>query len=154
MPDTAEPSDPTLFAVLNEVNILAQLSAALIEARLPPGLLVSHFGVANHLARGHDGATPLSLARAFQVPKTTMTHTLAVLERHGFIAFEGNPRDGRSKCVRLTDAGRRFREDAIAAVAPDMAAIAAELPEGAAGALLPDLRRLRMILDRMRDGAE
>jgi hypothetical protein len=35
-----------------------------------------HFSVLNHLMRVEDGRTPLELARAFQVPKTTLS-TLA-----------------------------------------------------------------------------
>src|SRR6056297_2207395 len=111
MPETPAP-DP-FFALFNEVAIIAQLSGAMFEARLPPGFLVSHFGVLNHLIRVGDGPTPLRLARNFQVPKTTMTHTLAVLDRHGLIRFAPNPRDGRSKCVHITDAGRAFHGDAI-----------------------------------------
>jgi DNA-binding MarR family transcriptional regulator len=112
-----------LFAFFNEVAIIGQLAGSLFERRLPEGFLVSHFGVLNHLARLGDGKTPLDLARAFQVPKTTMTHTLAG-SNGGAVRFAPNPKDGRSKCVMLTDAGRAFRDEAIARLGPDLQAIA------------------------------
>ena len=149
MPDRASTD---LFAVLNEVGIIAQLSRAMFEARLPDGVTVPHFGVLNHLVRVGDGRTPLELARAFQVPKTSMTNTLAGLERRGLVEMRPNPEDGRSKRVWLTEAGRAFREDAIAALAPDLAALDEALGGARVGAMLPELARLREWLDRRRDG--
>jgi DNA-binding MarR family transcriptional regulator len=152
MPDTDPTSDTAiLFAFFNEVGIINQLATALFEARLPPGFLVSQFAVLNHLIRVQDGRTPLDLARAFQVPKTTMTHTLALLERHGLIQLVPNPADGRSKCVWITDTGRRFRETAIASLAPDMRAIAAAFPMQDITAAMPALTALRILMDARRD---
>ena len=148
MPDDDE---VTAFRVMNEIGILAQLGRALFEARLPEGVLLPHFSLLNHLVRVRDGQTPLALARAFQVPKTTMTHTLAVAERHGWVETRPNPRDGRSKEVWLTASGRAFREESIAALAPDLARLARDRPE-AVRALLPHLVSLREYLDRARDG--
>ncbi len=147
-------ADKTLllyFRLFNEIGILAQLSRALFEARLPPGFVLAQFAVLNHLVRVRDGQTPLALARAFQVPKTSMTHSLAVLEREGLIAFTPNPEDGRSKLVTLTDAGRAFRQSAIASLGPDMARIAAAVPPEEVAALLPGLEALRKFLDADRD---
>ena len=138
------------FAVLNEIGIVAQLSRTVFEARLPEGLLTSHFGVVNHLVRLGDGVTPLALARAFQVPKTTMTHTSSILERHGFIRMAPNPEDGRSKCVFLTETGARFREDAIAGLAPDLVDLAQAIPPETVKRMLPDLAELRRYLDENR----
>ena len=114
---------PLVFRLFNEIGILNQLASALFEAKLPNGLLVSHFAALNHLARGREGTTPQAMARAFQVPKTTMSHTLAVLGRHGFVALRPHERDGRMKTVWLTEAGRAFRDSAIAALDPDLARI-------------------------------
>ena len=138
------------FVLFTEIGIIAQLSRAVVEARLPEGLLASHFGVVNHITRLGGGQTPLELARAFQVPKTTMTHTLAGLERRGYIRFEPNPADGRSKCVWLTDAGERFREEAIAAIAPDLGALGAELDPEALPELIDELERIRKFMDANR----
>ncbi len=139
------------FEFFNEVGILNQLSTAMFEARLPPGFTVSQFAVLNHLIRVRDGRTPLDLARAFQVPKTTMTHSLAVLERHGLVQMAPNPGDGRSKCVWITDAGRTFRDTAIAALAPDIADIAARFPAQNLQSALPVLTALRRLMDAQRD---
>jgi DNA-binding MarR family transcriptional regulator len=151
MPDQSPTSDTVLFGFFNEVAILAQLSRALFEARLPDGFNLPQFGVLNHLVRVRDGQTPLALARAFQVPKTSMTHSLAVLERHGLVEMRPNERDGRSKCVFITEAGRRFRQQAIASLMPDMAAIVAEYPVDRLTQVLPVLTDLRKVMDRMRD---
>ncbi|WP_308915485.1 MarR family winged helix-turn-helix transcriptional regulator [Jannaschia sp. LMIT008] len=141
----------TAFAVLNEIGIIAQLGRATFEARLPPGVILPQWSVLNHLVRVGDGRTPLDMARAFQVPKTTMSHTVAALERRGWVEFRPNPDDGRSKRVWLTAAGRAFRDDGIASVAPDLARILGDLPSGTMEALLPHLRHLRETMDAARD---
>jgi DNA-binding MarR family transcriptional regulator len=148
-----DPDIGLLFSFFNEVAIIGQLSGNLFERRLPAGFLVSHFAVLNHLARLGDGKTPLDLSRAFQVPKTTMTHTLAGLDKAGLIRFAPNPKDGRSKCVMLTEAGQAFRNDAIARLGPDLRAIAAAIPSDRVAAVLPLLAEVRAWLDREREGA-
>jgi DNA-binding MarR family transcriptional regulator len=151
---TPDDSAPTAFAVFNEIGIVAQLSRALFEARLPDGVLVSHWSVLYHLVRVADGRTPLDLARAFQVPKTTMSHTVAVLAARGWVDLRPNPRDGRSKTVWLTPSGRAFRDQGIEDVGQDLAALQADLPDGLFEELLPRLSALRAVLDRARgDGA-
>ena len=140
------------FSLFNEVGIISQLSESLFERRLPEGFLVSHFSVLNHLVRLGDGKTPLDLSRAFQVPKTTMTHTLARLESSGLVRFAPNPKDGRSKCVVLTEAGRAFRDEAIARLAPDLEAIGQAISPERVAALLPLLAEVRRWLDAERDG--
>ena len=150
-PSTSLPPEAAFFAFFTEVGILAQLSRALFEARLPPGFAVPQFSVLNHLVRVRDGRTPLELARAFQVPKTSMTHSLAVLQRARLIEVRPNPKDGRSKCVFLTDAGRAFRAEALTRVMPDMAAVAAAFPAERVSALIPALTELRQTMDAMRD---
>jgi DNA-binding MarR family transcriptional regulator len=151
MPDRHPTPEETYFAFFTEVGILAQLSRALFEARLPHGFTVSQFTVLNHLIRVKDGRTPLELARAFQVPKTSMTHSLAVLERHGLIEMRPNARDGRSKRVWITETGCAFRQEAIAGIAPDMTALARAFPVDRLAAVLPSLAELRQIMDTQRD---
>ncbi len=152
MPDTNPTSDTAiLFAFFNEVGIINQLASAMFEARLPPGFLVSQFAVLNHLIRVQDGRTPLDLARAFQVPKTTMTHTLGLLERHGLVRLAPNPHDGRSKCVWITAAGAAFRAQAIATLAPDLLAVAQAFPADQIAAIIPSLTALRKVMDARRN---
>jgi DNA-binding MarR family transcriptional regulator len=150
-----EPTPEDIFgAFFLEVGILAQLSRAMFEARLPPGFALPQFTVLNHLVRVKDGRTPLELARAFQVPKTSMTHSLAVLERAGLVEMRPNARDGRSKCVFITEPGRQFRAAALAAITPDMAALAARFPAQRLQDVLPALTGLRQTMDAMRDTSE
>ncbi|KZN15498.1 MarR family transcriptional regulator [Marinomonas sp. TW1] len=140
-----------MFELLNEVGIIAQLSRTLMESRLDDGLTIHHFTALNHLVRLGDGKTPMDLARAFQVPKTSMSHTLAGLEKRGLIRMEPNPDDGRGKLVRLTDSGETVRNRAIQDIAPDMADIIPQFGLEDAQAALPFLRKLRVVLDKARD---
>lgn len=145
--------DPKLFfEIFNEIGIIEQLSRAVLEARLPDGLIAPHFTVLNHLTRVGDGRTPIEMARAFQVPKTSLTHTVKVLEAHGLVETRANPEDGRSKRVWLTDRGRAVRADAIAALAPDFAHLAQGFDMKRLAAIKPVLTELRIHLDAARDG--
>jgi DNA-binding MarR family transcriptional regulator len=140
------------FELLNEIGIIAQLSRAAFEARMPGGLAQPQFSVLNHFVRLGDGKSPLDLARAFQVPKTTMTHTLAVLEARGLVETRPNPKDGRSKLIYITDAGRALRDAAIARLAAEMGPMLDAADPGLPARALPDLRILRKLLDENRDG--
>jgi DNA-binding MarR family transcriptional regulator len=147
-----KPVDPRdVFRIFNEIGIIEQLSRALFEARLPTGVLASHFSVLNHLVRVADGRTPLELANAFQIPKTTLSHTLMLLERRGWIEMRPNPEDKRSKRVWLTEAGRRFREEAIGALTPDIEVLLDRIDGAVLTELLPRLEELRQVLDANRD---
>lgn len=140
-----------LFSLFNEIGIINQLSSTLFQQRLPDGVTVAQFSVLNHLTRVRDGQTPLRLASAFQVPKTSMTHSIAELERRGLVRTEANPDDGRSKCVWLTPKGKAFRENAIGALVPDLRRLAPHLKPEEVAKLLPHLVRIRKILDSDRD---
>ena len=140
-----------VFGFFNEGGIINQLATKQLENKLPGGLLISHFGVINHLVRMGDGRTPLQIATAHQVAKTTMTHTLAGLQKAGLIEFTPNPEDARSKCVMLTEAGRAFHAQAIAAIMPDFQTLLKEIPPQEFANALPFLQRLRDFMDRARD---
>ena len=139
------------FRFFNEVGIIAQLSRAAMEARLPNGLTLPHFSVVNHLIRVRDGQTPLKLAKAFQVSKTTMTHTLSGLLDHGLIEMRPNPEDGRSKTVWLTEKGRSFRNEAIVAMDPYMEALGKQFTASQLEDVLPLLADVRAFMDSYRD---
>ncbi|WP_300585009.1 MarR family transcriptional regulator [Marivita sp.] len=153
MPDTNTVPNLTglYFELFNEIGIINQLSRTSFEARLPDGMVLPHFTVINHLIRVQDGQTPLQLARAFQVPKTSMTHTLAGLEKRGFVDMRSNPDDARSKQVWLTAAGRKFRQEAIASLSPDVAEISDALSVEEVTAAISLLVRLRKRMDSARD---
>ena len=139
-----------LYAFFNEVGIIEQLARAMFEAKLPDGVTLPHFSVLSHLIRVEDGRTPLELARAFQVPKTSMTNTLAGLEKRGLVEMRPNPDDGRSKRVWLTEAGRRFREEAVASLGPELAEMDAALDGARIAEMVPELERVRVWLDERR----
>jgi len=141
-------------AVFTETGILAQLAAALLDSHLPRGMVTAQFAALDHLATRPDGQTPLTpltLARAFQVPKTSMTHSLLVLQRRGLVEAAPNPADGRSRIMGITPEGAAFRQEVIAALSPDIAAALARLEPGTLDSLLPLLRHLRTVRDAARD---
>ena len=140
-----------IFGVFLEIGIIEQLSRALLEARLPDGLIAPHFAVLNHLTRVEDGRTPMELARAFQVPKTSMTHTVSVLENRGYVDVRPNPNDGRSKCVWLNEKGRTTRENIIVAMSPDAEILAKGIDASKLRDILPVLTDLRQFLDNHRN---
>ena len=146
-----EPNPAVFFEVFNEIGIIEQLSRAVLEARLPDGLIAPHFTVLNHLCRVADGCTPIDMARAFQVPKTSMTHTLKGLEAHGLVELRPNPEDGRSKRVWLTDAGRDLRSQTIVALGEEFARMAADFDTERLLAIRPVLTDLRIMMDAARD---
>ncbi len=153
MPEDAQSQEDVgrlYFEFFNEIGILAQLSRALFEARLEDGLTVPHFSVLNHLVRLGDGRAPLAIANAFQVPKTTMTHTLAGLEKRGLIEMKPNPEDGRSKLVYITQAGRNARENNIDKLGEDVGKLVSLFEPGRILDILPELRDLRKVLDENR----
>lgn len=146
-----EQAGAQVFGFFNEIGIVSQLSSALFARLMPLGLHPSHFVVLNHLVRLGDGRTPLEIANALQVTKATMTHTLAVLGGHGFVAIERHPTDGRSKLVRLTPEGRAFRDEAIQRMAPAMQYVLENVPLEELQAALPVLEKIRVLLDAERD---
>ena len=142
---------PLYFQFFTEVGILNQLSRTGFEEHLPKGITLAHFSVLNHLVRLGNGQTPLQIAKAFQLPKTTMTHTLSVLEKRDLIVMRPNPDDGRSKVVILTDLGREFRDEAIVLSTPYFANFAERFPPEQLDKVLPLLAEMRGFLDKERD---
>lgn len=151
MVDEAENKMPLYFQFFNEIGIIGQLSRTMMEARLPHGFLITHFSVLNHLIRVGDGRTPLAIANAFQLPKTSMTHTLAGLESAGMVEMKPNPKDGRSKQVWITEKGRNFRMDAITALSTDMEGFNQIFNMEKIGPILPVLAEIRTYLDKLRE---
>ena len=133
------------------MGIITQLVTTKLEARLPHGLLEPHFRVLNHLVRVGDGRTMQSMAAAFQLPKTTVSHQVSVLVRHDLVRVEPNPEDGRSKCVWLTDAGRSLRESTIAGFAGAIAEWSATITPDDVDVMIPRLERIRKFLDAERE---
>jgi len=135
------------FLLLGEISSIEQLSRHQLEAQLPDGLIAPHFAVLNYLVRVEDGQMPLTLARAFQVPKTSMTHTLAGLEKKRLVKMRPNPADARSKMVWITDKGKVLIETTMKSVAPNLLKITEAVSPNELEQLLPILTRLREYLD-------
>ncbi|MGI9415071.1 MAG: MarR family winged helix-turn-helix transcriptional regulator [Hyphomicrobiales bacterium] len=145
------PDDPLLFRFFNEIGIIEQLARARFERGLPHGLTLSQFKVLNHFARLGGEKSPLSLARAFQVTNGAVTNAVQKLEAKGFVETRPDPDDGRGKLVRLTDAGRAARDDAIATLRPVFPLLHSAFSDAEFAAVLPFLERLRKFLDDNRD---
>jgi DNA-binding MarR family transcriptional regulator len=140
----------TAFALMTEIAIVAQLAAQAFERRMPQGLTLAQFSVLNHLARTGGRPTPAELASAMQVTKGAMTNTVGHLERGGLIEIDPHESDGRSKRVRMTDKGHEQRGAAIAALAPELAALTGAVGNERLAAQLPGLRAIRLHLDGRR----
>ena len=82
----------------------------------------------------------------------TVYRALEFLVDAGLVRLVPNTKDGRSKCVMLTDGGRRFRDDAIARLQPEFDLMSRHLPAGTITKVLPVLTQMREYLDRERDG--
>jgi len=148
---TSKTSPEKYFAFFNEIGIIEQLSRTVLEAQLPDGIIAPHFTVLNHLVRVKDGQTPLTLARAFQVPKTSMTHTLSVLHKRGLVDLRVNEEDARSKRVWITPDGLALREEAISLLGTEMMSIREVVSPQELELVMPVLVRLREYLDKARD---
>jgi DNA-binding MarR family transcriptional regulator len=142
----------TAFHTLSEIAIIGHLADTALGQTLPEKLSVAGFGVLNHFVRlGVDGESPTKLARAFQVTKGAMTYTLQQLEALGYVSIEADPADARGKIVRITKAGARARETAIARVHPGLKRMLEIVPAKDFAAALPFLIKLRQVLDAARD---
>ncbi|MCF6432437.1 MarR family transcriptional regulator [Leisingera sp. MMG026] len=148
---TPDVPPPPVFEVLTEVGIINQLATAALEACLPDDLIAPHFAVLNHLIRIGDGQTPIEMARALQVPKTSFSNTLAGLEKRGLVEAHPNPKDRRSKTIWITTQGRRIREEIVSALGPVFRDLAQRAAPGTFHSLLPQLRELRGKMDALRE---
>jgi DNA-binding MarR family transcriptional regulator len=149
-PDAGDTGSADIFSFFNEIGIINQLSLVLFAKTLPCGVHPSHFAIVNHLVRTGDGKTPVRIANAMQITKATMTHSLRILEDRGFITVKPNPHDARGKIVLLTDAGRSFREAAIASAVSEFAPIFDSAQIERMSRIYEDLVELRKHLDENR----
>lgn len=140
-----------MFRFFNEIGIIAQLSGNAFEKVMTGGMTLPQFSVLNHLVRLGGNRTPLAIARAMQVTKGTMTNTLGHLQRAGHITIRPDEKDGRSKRVDITDKGRAAREQAIAAMTPELAWLAERIALKDVDAALPLLEQVRKLLDERRN---
>ncbi len=150
MPETIQSDLPPVFVMFNEIGIINQLAGDRFAKALPDGLTPAQFSVLNNFVRLGGTRTPAELAAAFQVTRGAMTNTLQRLEQKGCIKVQASAADGRSKEVSITAKGRRLREKAIAATAPDLAELNQALSSSEMQQVLPFLQKLRRWLDTNR----
>lgn len=151
MSDDEDKHGEAIFRFFNEIGIIAQLSGNAFEKVMTGGMTLPQFSVLNHLVRLGGNRTPLQIARAMQVTKGTMTNTLGHLQRAAHITIRPDPVDGRSKRVDITDSGRIAREDAIAAMAPELAWLLERISISEIESVLPVLEQVRKLLDERRN---
>ncbi|WP_245304230.1 MarR family winged helix-turn-helix transcriptional regulator [Hoeflea olei] len=144
-----KPGDGYVF--FNEIGKIYQLCNTLVGKLLPDGVHPSHFGIILHLVRVGDGATPLALANAMNVSKATISHSLQVLEKRGFIETRPSATDARSKLVFLTEAGRVFCEEAIAVAARTFASFLHDDDRQIMSDALPGLMAIRRLFEANRE---
>ena len=148
--DKASQNLTDVFAFFNEIGILSQLSSAQLQKVLPDGLHPSHFAILNHLMRLSDGKTPASMASAFQITKATMTHSLSVLSKNGYIRIEANADDGRSKLVYITDKGRDCRDQSVHSITAMIGSKFTDAQIDQMRHLIEPLAKIRKIMDENR----
>mgnify|MGYP006274049041 CR=1 FL=1 len=134
----------TLFS---EILTADQLVRNRLSRGLPRGMEISHFSVLNHLARFGTERSPAQLARSFHVTRGAMTNTLGKLEAAGYVHIRPDWDDARRKMVAISPAGRRARDEALAAITPMVTELVSELGEEKVRAVLPILRELRLKLE-------
>lgn len=139
-----------MFRFLNEIGIIAQLSGAAFEKVMPGAMTLPQFVVLNHMIRLGGDRTPLDLARAMQVSKGAMTNTLGHLERAGFVTIRPDEKDGRSKRVDLSPAGRAAHAAALAALSPELDWLAGAIDPARIAQATPLLEEMRRALDARR----
>ncbi|WP_272011602.1 MarR family winged helix-turn-helix transcriptional regulator [Roseovarius sp. ZX-A-9] len=144
---TNRSSTSLAVALFSEVLTNDQLIRNQLTRVLPKGMEVSHFSVLNHLARVGGERSPAQLAKSFHVTRGAMTNTLSKLEWAGYVHIRPDWDDARRKQVAISPAGRKAREEALAAIAPLISDVVEELGEDRVRAILPVLRGLRARLE-------
>ena len=148
---TSEDDQQNVSRFFTEVGIIQQLISTRLESLLPGRMSATQFGILGHLCRRPDGETPLQLSKAFQVPKTSMTHMLGVLQKLEFVAIEPHPEDGRSKVAKATKKGQLFLQECSGRMGKELAPVMATLSTKPFTAALPHLQLIREALDSARD---
>jgi DNA-binding MarR family transcriptional regulator len=138
-----QPKDRPDIQLFAEIGAIDQLATVRIERALPEGLTHAQFAVLNHLVMHGDGATPVDLARAFQLTKGAMTNTLHRLEAAGFVTLTDDGADGRKKRIAVTPEGLAAHNRCTAAVRPLTEGLRQAFSEKDFEAVLPFLQALR-----------
>lgn len=134
-------------AMISEILTADQLVRNHLTKVLPKGMEISHFSVLNHLAHYNEERSPAQLAKSFHLTRGAMTNTLSKLEWAGYIHVRPDWDDARRKMISISPAGRQALDAAVAAIAPILTDMVADLGEQKLRTALPILRELRQKLD-------
>ena len=130
-------ADTDGYTLLFDVWVVANSTRALLDRVLrPSGLNAEEFALYSAISR--DGVTPTELAAVMALPPTTVSSTVARLERRGHVRRVPNPADARSYRIQLTTAGLAAHAAAGAVFAPVLSKVEAALsfpPDEARAAL-------------------
>ncbi|SFE38132.1 MarR family winged helix-turn-helix transcriptional regulator [Roseivivax sediminis] len=142
----ADTQDLTITLV-SEILAADQLLKSRLARVLPARMELSHFSALNLLARSGGERTPAQMARMLHLTRGAMTNTLTRLDTAGYVHIRPDWDDARSKLVAISPAGRRARDEALAAIAPVLTEATAALDDTRLRAALPALRALRQALE-------
>jgi len=149
----SKPPDSLAVTLFSEILMVDQLARASVAKAMPRGMELSHFSVLNQLARAGAERSPGQLARTFHLTRGAMTNTLHKLEWAGWVHIRPDWDDARRKMVSISPAGQAARDAALAAIAPIIAEVVANVGDDKVRAILPVLREMRVKLSEFdRDG--
>lgn len=135
---------PSTIAWLRLARIYHKVDLRTAETMRRHGLSVSRFDILNH-AGAPEGRTQGDLARSLLVTKGNVTQLLDAMEREGLLERR---RDGRTKRVYLTEAGRCRRESVVALQEAEIANALSALDEEDLQTLIGLLRKVDRSLNR------
>jgi len=141
-------SDPDIFKLLTEIDMIAHMAKKEFERILPDGITQAQFGVLNRLTRLDTLETISELAKAFQVAQPTMTSTLKKLQDKAFVKFVSDSHDRRIKRVVITKAGRTARSKILQSTGVALADFEQEFRHLPYKVLLKELGGIRTYLER------
>lgn len=91
-----------------QVNLLARTMEQALATRIRPlGVVPGQFAQLLSLYES-DGQSVTELAAAVAIEHSTMSRTLARMERDGLVVTRPHPSDGRSRQIHLTDHAREL----------------------------------------------
>ena len=130
----------------SEITMVDQLIRNKVNRILPKELALSQFMLLNYLATVSEERRPSYLAKLFQLTKGAMTNTLGKLESAGYIHITPDWEDARKKCIVISPAGRKVREDSLKLIEPVIQEVVETIGVEKMLIVLPIMRDLRTVL--------
>jgi DNA-binding MarR family transcriptional regulator len=106
------------MALVTSIMRAQQLMLARVDNALKPfNLSFARYEMLTLLSFSREGALPMASATArLQVHPTSVSNTVARLERDGLVTRSAHPTDGRAMIVIMTEAGRKLVAEASRAL--------------------------------------